>query len=63
MAKYSHKIEDWWRHCGIADRIQATGMYCYTDIQTYLKETDDYWNSRTNAEKAEIYEEFFNENI
>jgi hypothetical protein len=61
MKKYNHKIEDWWRHNGIADRIQASGMYCYDDVQTYFQKTDDWWNSRTPAEKVEIYEDFFNE--
>lgn len=61
MKRYNHIIEDWWRHLGIADRIQASGMYCYDDIQTYLLKTDDWWDSRTSEEKAEIYEEFFNE--
>lgn len=54
-------IEDWWRHNGIADRIQASGIYCYDDIQTYLQKTDDWWNSRTKKEKVEIYKEFFSE--
>ena len=61
MAKYNHNIEDWWRHNGIGDRIQASGIFCYDDIPTYLQKTDDWWNSRTNEEKAEIYEEFFSE--
>ncbi len=60
-AKYSAIIEDWWRHNGIADRIQASGIYCYDDIATYLQKTDDWWNSRTNKEKVDIYKEFFSE--
>ena len=62
MAKYNHNIEDWWRHNGVADRIQASGIWCVTEIPEYLQITDDWWNSRTNEEKAEIYEEFFDEN-
>lgn len=60
--KYNHNIEDWWRHCGIADRIQASGIWATTDVQDYLRITDDWWNSRTDTEKVEIYEEFFDEN-
>ncbi len=60
--KYNHNIEDWWRHCGVADRIQASGIWATTDVQDYLTITDNWWNSRTNTEKVEIYEEFFDEN-
>ena len=58
-------IEDWWRHNGIWDRDQASGIP-YEDYDgdqsLYLDITDDWWNSLTNDEKAEVYEEFFNEN-
>lgn len=54
-------LDEWWRHNGVADRIQASGMYCYDDIQTYLAKTDDWWFSRTYEEKVEIYEDFFSE--
>lgn len=66
MAKYNHNIEDWWRHNGAYDREQASGIPYIRNgkkepIGEYLKETDEWWNSLTNEEKAEVYEEFFSE--
>ena len=55
------KLDDWWRHNGVADRIQASGIYVTTDIQDYLRLTDDWWYSRTIEEKRDICEEFFSE--
>lgn len=58
-------IEDWWKHCGCWDRDQASGIP-YEDYDgdqaLYLDITDDWWNSLTNDEKAEVCDEFFNEN-
>ena len=59
--KYNHVIEDWWRHCGVADRIQASGIWATTTVQDYLEQTDYWWNSRTYKEKVKIYNEFFSE--
>lgn len=56
-----NEIESWWRHNGIADRIQASGIYCVRDISNYLQITDDWWSSRTDKEKRKIYEDFFEE--
>lgn len=63
---YNHIIENWWRHNGIWDREQASGILVEnfdgeTDI--YLESTDAWWESLTDEEKKEVYEEFFNENI
>ena len=55
------RIEDWWRHNGIADRIQASGIYCRWDIPKYLQITDDWWNGLSDKEKRKVYEEFFDE--
>lgn len=61
-SKYNHNIEDWWRHNGIADRIQASGICCLTDdISYYFQKTDDWWDSLTDDEKKDVYEEFFSE--
>ena len=63
---YNHNIEDWWRHCGAYDREQVSGIPYVrngkTQIGAYLTETDEWWNSLTNEEKEEIYEDFFAEN-
>jgi len=65
MANYNHNIEDWWRHLGCYDREQASGILYVkngsTKIGAYLEDTDCWWNSLTNQEKAEIYNEFFSE--
>lgn len=58
MAKYNHIIEDWWRHNGVYDRLQASNI---PPQDNYLQVTDDWWNGLTNEEKAEVYEEFFSE--
>ena len=56
-----YQIENWWKHNGVFDRLQASGIPYCGDAQDYLCKTDDWWNSRTDEEKAEIYEEFFSE--
>lgn len=54
------KIESWWQNAGIADRIQASGIWATTDMQDYFRITDDWWHSRTDKEKKKIYKEFYN---
>lgn len=59
-----NRIESWWRHNGIWDREQASGILVEnfdgeTDI--YLDATDDWWDGLTDSEKREVYEEFFEE--
>ena len=63
MEKYNYTIiEDWWRHNGTADRIQASGLPCFTDdIPSYFQETDYWWQNLTDEEKLEVYNEFFEE--
>ena len=53
-------IESWWRHNGCFDREQASGIpYNPEHADAYLSLTDEWWESLTNKEKQEIYEEFF----
>lgn len=59
MKKYL--IEEWWRHNGCYDREQASGIPYDGDASNYLRQTDDWWESKSDAEKKEIYEEFFSE--
>lgn len=62
--KYNHRIEDWWRHCGLWDRQQASGYLLENydgETQIYLESTDEWWESLTNEQKAKVYEDFFNE--
>ena len=54
-------IENWWRHNGVYDRLQASGLVYKGNVQEYLKQTDDWWEQKSDEEKAEIYEEFFEE--
>lgn len=65
MNKYNHIIEDWWRHNGIWDREQASG-YLVEDYdgetEIYLEATDEWWESLSDEQKLEVYNEFFNEN-
>ena len=58
---YNHNIEDWWRHNGIGDRINASGIPCDDDVQYFFQKTDDWWESLTYEEKQEVYENFFDE--
>ena len=64
MAKYNHKIEDWWRHLGTYDRERVSGYHstalCF-NVAQFLFVTDEWWESLTDDEKTEIYEEFFSE--
>ena len=55
-------IESWWRHNGIWDREQASGIPVEDyDGETgiYLASTDDWWDSLTDKRKREVYEDFF----
>lgn len=61
-------IESWWRHNGIFDRMQASGIISNTtrkwtdaDTQEYLQVTDDWWDYLTDEQKQEVYEDFFSE--
>ena len=59
-----NQIESWWRHNGIWDREQASGIL-YEDydgeVQIYLDSTDEWWDGLTDDEKRAIYKEFFEE--
>ena len=55
-------IESWWRHNGIWDREQASGIlveYYDGETQIYLASTDDWWDGLTDRRKREVYEGFF----
>jgi hypothetical protein len=57
-------IESWWRHNGIWDRERASGILVENyDGETgiYLMSTDDWWDSLSDKQKQEVYEDFFNE--
>lgn len=57
-------IESWWRHNGIWDREQASGILVENydgETALYLESTDDWWDNLTDAQKQEVYEDFFNE--
>ena len=57
-------IESWWRHNGIWDREQASGILVENydgETALYLESTDDWWESLTDIQKQEVYEDFFNE--
>ena len=64
MATNMYSIESWWRHNGIWDREQASGILVEnfdgeTDI--YLDSTDDWWDSLSDRQKQAVYDEFFEE--
>lgn len=57
-------IEDWWRHNGIWDREQASGILVENydgETDLYLEATDEWWDGLTPDQKKEVYEDFFNE--
>lgn len=56
-----YKIENWWRHNGIFDREQASGIQYQGREEDYLQITDDWWNGLTDEEKKDVYEDFFSE--
>lgn len=53
-----YKIENWWKHNGCYDREQASRIP-YNKEDNYLQITDDWWDSLTDEEKKEVYEDFF----
>lgn len=58
-------IESWWRHNGIWDREQASGILVENydgETALYLESTDNWWDALTDDEKREAYDEFFDEN-
>ena len=55
-------IESWWRHNGIWDREQASGILVENydgETALYLESTDDWWDDLTDKQKQEVYEDFF----
>ena len=64
MVRNMNIIESWWRHNGIWDREQASGILVENydgETALYLESTDDWWDNLTDAQKQEVYEDFFNE--
>ena len=65
MKKYNYTIiESWWRHNGIWDREQASGILVENydgETALYLESTDAWWDNLTDAQKQEVYEDFFSE--
>ena len=61
---YNHIIEDWWRHNGLLDRQQASGILLENydgKAEVYLEATDEWWESLSPEQKEKIYNEFFTE--
>ena len=56
-----YNIEDWWRHNGIHDRFQASGIEMCNDGCEYLRKTDDWWESLSDDERVKVFEDFFAE--
>lgn len=54
-------IEKWWRSLGNWDRSQVCGVKFNGNTWTYLEFTDNWWNERSDKEKEELYNEFFEE--
>ena len=66
MVMNMNTIENWWRHNGCYDREQASGIPYIRNgkkepIGDYLESTDDWWDSLTDKQKLEVYNEFFEE--
>lgn len=64
MVRNMNIIESWWRHNGIWDREQASGILVENyDGETgiYLVRTDDWWDNLTDVQKQEVYEDFFSD--
>ena len=58
-------IESWWRHNGIWDREQASGILVENydgETEIYLASTDDWWDRLSDKQKQDVYDEFFDEN-
>lgn len=61
---YITNINEWWRHNGVWDRQQASGILLENfDGETviYLQVTDDWWDDLSVEEKFNVYREFFEE--
>lgn len=61
---YITNINEWWRHNGVWDRQQASGiLFENFDGETaiYLQVTDDWWDDLSVEEKFNVYREFFEE--
>ena len=56
-----YQIENWWKHNGCFDREQASGILYILPMGEYLAKTDDWWDSLTDGQKKEVYEDFFSE--
>lgn len=57
-------VDDWWRHNGIWDREQASGILVEDfdgETEIYLDTTDEWWDDLTFAQKLQVYEDFFEE--
>lgn len=64
MACNMNIIESWWRHNGIWDREQASGILVENydgETEIYLASTDDWWDNLSDKQKQDVYEDFFNE--
>ena len=64
MVRNMNIIESWWRHNGIWDREQASGILVENydgETALYLESTDDWWDDLTDIQKQQVYEEFFEE--
>lgn len=64
MGRNMNIIESWWRHNGIWDREQASGILVENydgETALYLESTDDWWDSLTDIQKQQVYEDFFSE--
>ena len=64
MSMNMNIIESWWRHNGIWDREQASGILVENydgETALYLESTDDWWDALTDDEKREVYDNFFTE--
>ena len=61
MERNMNIIESWWRHAGIWDREQTSGILVENydgETQIYLASTDDWWDSLSDKQKQDVYEEF-----
>lgn len=64
MARNMNIIESWWRHNGIWDREQASGILVENydgETALYLESTDNWWDALTDIQKQQVYEDFFSE--
>ena len=65
MKQYNYTIiEDWWRHLGTYDRQQVSGYLLENydgETAIYLEATDEWWESLSEKQKLEVYNEYFEE--